>query len=1083
MELLLLGAVEVWARGAQLKLPSTKLKQLLAALAWDAGRMVPTDTLVRRLWGEQAPPRELASVHANVSRLRAVLKQCGEPGAQLERVPLGYRLRLPAESIDLVQFRREQTRARAAAELGRIDEAIRLLRSAQSLVRGEPLAGLPGDWAAQIRAELLEQAHDVTLLRIELQLTAHPESARDLLTELTHSAAEHEFDQSVLELRMRALHLAGRTTEALHLYGEFRTRLREHSGLDPGPTSQRLYQQLLHNDFVAEAASGPSSAIPVVPPPVPTPVRPSATVPDTLDRDPPGFVGRRADVAVLTAEVERRLAAGQTALLVIDGMPGIGKSTLALYVAHRLRRHCPDGALQLRLRGHDEHIGATSPETALDVLVGMLGATAKEVQRSQGLDHAIARWRRYVNGKRLLILLDDASSAEQVLPLIPTGPGSIVLVTARTRLTDLPGATRHALAPMSDTDAAELFSSTAQIAHGASDPALRGVLTACDGFPLALSLAGNTLRMRESWSVADLAVDLSARHVSGRPGSVIAPAIARTVATSYRDLPEIERRILRRLALDPGPRIPVHAVAALADAAYAETNQALFQLVSKNLIFEPSRHHYRLHDMMRLFAEDACAADESAQELELAAERLALYTIGAVESATRLFHPHRHVRLAGHAADTDGSGDDSGNDSGGSSSGSDESEAGFRSAAEAAAWLDSEREWLMATASSWFARDRALHAATLCHMLAKYLDRRSLWKQGIDLHRRSLEVWRELGNAGGQAHALTDLAAAYWRIGSGDLTLLHAQAALEIWSALDDTEGQADALLQLARAYVSQRRYGEAIASAERCAALRIAAQDTRGHAVAMHHLGTALFESGRHGLAISRVLVALDLAREIGDENIQLACINNLGEFHNRIGDFAGAASCYRQALPLAQKFSDGYNLGVVVVNLGDAQTRLGRPAAALPLLERAMQIFQAVESEHGRLLVLTAQARAHQALGRGSSARTLLEQAYELAERLVEPRQISSICLIHGDTYAAEDDSRAARKAYEQALIYAGQADSPLLEAVACHRLGDNCAASGDLRRARTYWRRALALYGDDGYTEQAAALRSRLETDEAA
>ena len=1065
MEFRLLGPVELWTRGTQLGLPSTKLKQLLAALLWDPGQMVPTVTLVRRMWEEEAPPRELASLHANVSRLRGVLRECGDPGAQLEHIPLGYRLLVPPESIDVVQFRRDRAQARAEADRGHIDEAIRLLRSAEALVHGEPLAGLPGNWAASKRAELLELNHDVTLLRIELQLTAHPETARDLLTELRRSTAEHEFDESVLELHMRALHLAGRTSDALHVYGEFRARLRDHSGLDPRASSRRLYERLLKDE--PEPVSAPITIrSPLTPTPSVSRAAP-APIPDTLDRDPPGFVGRRVDLDAVTAEVESRLAAGESALLVIDGMPGIGKSTLALYAAHRLRHHCPDGALQLHLRGHDEHLGPSTPEAALDLLAGMLGATAQEIQRGPGLDHAIARWRRHVLGKRLLILLDDASAAEQILPLIPTGPGCVVLVTARTRLTDLPGAARHALAPMRDAEATDLFVSAARMSRAVSDPAVRDVVAACDGFPLALAVAGNTLRMRESWSIADLAEDLASPHAARQPDSVIAPAIARTVATSYRDLPELERRILRRLALNPGARIHLRAVIALADASPSETNQALFQLVSKNLIFETARHHYRLHDMMRLFAEHACAVDESAEDLDLAAERLALYTLGAVESAIRLFHPHRHVRLVEVAPDPDDG----------------RYESGFTSVAEAAAWLDSEQEWLRTTARYWFTHDRALHGAALSHMLAKYLDRRSLWKEGIELHQRSLEVWRGLGNAIGQAWALTDLAAASSRINSGDRTLLYANAALALWSALDDPEGQADALLLAARAFFSLRRYAEAIESSERCVALRRAAQDTRGCAVAMLQLGGALFESGQHRTGISRALAALDLAREIEDETIECGCINNLGEFHARIGDFTGAESYYREALPLVQKYDGGHDLGVVVVNVGDAQTRLNQPAAALPMLERSMEIFESVESEHGRLLVLTAQARAHHALGRTRSARALLEQAYLLAEQFADPRKISNLCLINGDVYTADEDHRAARLAYSQALDYAGKAGAPLLQAVAHHRLGDNAAVLGEPRRARASWLRALDLYGDTSYTEQAAALRARLEDNEAA
>lgn len=543
MEFRLLGPVELWAHGRQIRLPSPKLKQLLAALLLDAGDMVPTDTLIHRLWGEDAPPSDTTSLHTYLSRLRKVLDQCEEPGLGIEYISLGYHLHGPVDHLDVHQFGQSVALARAAAGRGDLAEALRRVSFAEGLVHGEPLAGPPGSWAGDKRGELAEQIHAAALFRIELQLTADPRSARGLLAELHGLAGKREFDESVLALLMRTLNSAGRAPEALHAYGAYQERLRERSGLNPGTALQQLYAQLLH-DEPAKIRT-----------PVPKP--PAVEPPDTLDRDPQTFVGRHRDVAAITAEIDDQLTSGGSAVLVVDGAPGIGKTTLALHLAHQLRGRCPDGAMQLHLRGHDETQRPTSPETALGLLLGMLGVESKQIQHAGSLDLAIALWRRHSAGKRLLLLLDDAADAEQIAPLIPGGAGSIVLVTARNRLADLPEALRHPLEPMLDEEAAQLIVRLAHIGP-TRDPALRDVAAACGGYPLALAVAGRILRTRRAWSIADLAEHLAhsrAGHM-GKPDAITVQ-LFRVFSTSYRDLPDFERMLLRRLSLNPGLRIHV----------------------------------------------------------------------------------------------------------------------------------------------------------------------------------------------------------------------------------------------------------------------------------------------------------------------------------------------------------------------------------------------------------------------------------------------------------------------------------------------------------------------------------------------
>ena len=1045
MEFRLLGPVELWAHGEQIPLPSTKVKLLYAALLWDAGRLVSTSVLIKRIWGDDAPPRELASLQSNASRLRKCLESCGDPTLKLTQISLGYRLAVPTECIDRQQFDRAVALARGAASRGDTQEAIRLLRSAEALVHGdEPLAGLVGRWAAETRAELEEQIREATVQRISLQTTLGETHA--VLPELRRLAAKHEFDESILRLLMRTLHAAGRTSDALDAYTLFQARLREEKGLDPRAQLRKLHEELLRD----ESAPG-KAAKPLVPAP--------AAPPSTLDRDPPGFVGRRRDIETITADIESQLATGVPVICGIDGMPGIGKTTLAVHIAHRILRLCPDGAFQLCLRAHDEQQSPTDPETALGLLLGMLGIEPGRIQRAASLDYLISLWRKHTAGKRMLLLLDDAADAEQIAPLVPSGAGNIVLVTARNRLTGLPEALRHALEPMPDADASALFVGAARMSP-TSDPALRDVVAACGGFPMALAVAGNTLRTRQAWSIGDLAEHLAnaMNSPARKPDSIISP-LFRVFSTSYRDLPEFERMLLRRLSLSPGPRIHFRAAAALADADPGETDCALLNLVEKSLLKEPERRYYELHDMMRIFAAYACDVEENPAVRQAASDRLIRYTLGAVDAATRLFHPQRHVALVDLTAGGDARHD-----------------YGFSNAKQATAWLDAEKVWLRTVAEHWFANGHPEQAAALVHMISKFLDRRSLWKESIALHESALKAWRDAGNTTGEAHALTDLAAAHWRLGAYQAALERATEALRLWTGLASPNGMADALLQYGRVHYSTHHYAAAIESFTECLRLREGEHDPQITAVALHHLAVAQFDSGRYEEGITTAERALTHARSAHDVTIERNCINSLGEFRLDLGDYAGAETYCQQALLLADQAGDLRGVAVFALNLSECETFLHRPETALPLLDRALENFERLENVYDQANVMVAQARAHLELGRVKSATVLIDTAAEIAEQLSDPSQLARVQMLYGHLNAAAGSYQAAAEAFRVALDHAVAAGTPFLQASALRQLGDTTERVHGTAHARRHWLSALALYGSV-WSPEAELLRERI------
>lgn len=1051
MEFRLLGAVELWAHGAEIPLPALKLKQLYAVLLWDAGRPVSNSMLVDRLWGDFPPAKEAASLQANVSRLRTCLKLCGDPSISLDPISMGYRLRVPIECIDKVQFERTVVLARDTARRGDTTEAIRLLRSAEALVRGEePLAGLPGEWAAERRTELGEQIREALVQRITLQLKMG--ETHTVLPELRQLAAKHEFDESILELYMRALRAVGRTTDALDAYALFHARLSDQKGLDPRVQLKRLHEELLRDDTARATPTRPSATL--------APSR--AAPPDTLGRDPLNFVGRRDDVEAIMAEIDGQLAAGTSVVFAIDGMPGIGKTTLALHLAHRLRGRCPDGAMQLHMRGHDEHQSPTDPETALGLLLAMLGAEPRQIQRAGSLDLAITLWRKHTAGKNLLLFLDDAADAEQIAPLIPNGPGNVVLVTARNRLTGLSEATRHPLEAMRDEEAGQLFLAKARMAP-TTDPALHGVVAACGGIPLALAVAGNTLRTRPAWSIRDL-VDhfASVRTSHMRKPDAIAAQLFRVISTSYRDLPELERVLLRRLSLNPGLRTHLHMAAVLADAEPSDTEAALFNLVEQNLLIDSEHRHYQLHDMMRIFAAYACETEEAPEELEAASNRLMYFTIGAVDAATKLVYPYWHAALTDSANDRDFP-----------------DGFGFSDHQQAARWLDSEKDWLVTVIEYWFANGHPQEAATLVNLLSRFLDRKNLRKEAVALHGRSLAAWRDCGNVLGQAQTLNDLAAAHWRLGASDSALDCATRALDLWAALGNADGRAGALLQLGRAHHAQHRHAAAIDCFTQCARHWRSMDERQNAGSALHHLSTAQFDAGLHKDAITTLEEALELAETGDDPEVRCNCLNSLGVFLVHLGDHARAEHCYQQALRLADQIGNGNRAAAFAMNLAECQVRLERPEYALPLLERAYETFSTLDYQHYLTITVITQAEAHLGLRRIRSAQALIDTAAVQAEQSGDPMPLARVHVVYGRIFAASGDHPAALRAFRLALGFADEANVPYMQGVAHRGIGDLYELMGRADVARHHWRRALAVY-DGVPSPEVEALRLKLGLD---
>jgi DNA-binding SARP family transcriptional activator len=1070
LEFRLLGAVEMHSGERRIDAGSPKTRLLLAILLLARQDAVAPESLARHLWDEDAPPKYQVSIQAYASRLRRSFEELGEGLVNLSFISgVGYRLRVPSENVDALQFKGLTDRGRKAATDGDPRSALDLLNEARSLIRGKPLADLAGSWAHGARIGLEEQLRSSAVIRIKLQLDqGEPES---VIGELQQLANRYRSDQKIAALLMRALHEAGRSADALAYYHTIERRLRKDLGIEPHAQLVAMNHMILigRSDVGSAVSAGPAGlAAPAGRETghgghesVDAPAEPA--VPNTLDADPPGFSGRDDDLRLLNQRVAERLTAGRTAVCVISGMPGVGKTTLALRLAHDLREQgfCPDGAFQIPLHGHDNDQSASRPETSLSLLLSTLGLDPGRLQRADGLDHLAALWRRHTDGRRVLMVLDDASDASQIWPLIPNGPGSVVLVTSRHTMFDLADAVDHPLAILTEEEAGALFLNSSNLASDSGDDAVARVVRACARLPLALSVAGGLIRAHPAWTADDLADHL---RDTDRPGlgNALSHALAATFQTSYRQLPDATRNVFRHLALHPGTHIEQRLTAALAGIGGDEADVALCTLVEQNLLIELGRHRYRLHDLLRDFAGTRMQAEDQPNEPDLARDRLLRHCMVSTERAAAIFHPYRHRPLP-------------------SAFEGDYvrwREPGFSDSRDAASWLEEEYRVLLAIVEDAVARGRTSEAALLVQQLAVFLDRRGYWRESISLHEKSLSTWIRLGDREGEARTRGELATARWRLGQLDQALEEAQAALGLWRALGDRQGEAEANMQLGRVYSALRSPERAAQCYEYAASACAGFGDPTGEARGLYHLATVLFDLGYYDDAIERARRALILAESVGDVTVERNAAANIGDFLRQRGRYSEALEYCLRALRLSEESGDPQNVAIAAHNFGEVCSLAGDHASAKVPLETALGIFTRLGVVPSIVATLIVMQRIAQAENQMEAAEGLHCRAAEYADRVEHPLIGAQVQVAAAELHLCRRERLAALAAYRHALRLA-EAAHAFAEQAAAHRgIGDVLVAEGDAGGARTHYEQAVGLLAKLR-PQEAAELRRLLDS----
>ncbi|SOD46070.1 DNA-binding transcriptional activator of the SARP family [Streptomyces sp. Ag82_G6-1] len=599
-----LGPVRAWRGDEPVTTGSPQQRALLAALLLREGRTATAAELIDALWGEEPPSQALAAVRTYASRLRKVLDPGGEarrPGgtaatasAVLVSESGGYAVRdLAEDALDLTVAQDLATEAEKARSAGDLCHARETLRRALALWDGETLAGVPGPYAQTQRVRLEEWRLQLVESRLDMDLEqgCHAEA----VSELTALTAAHPLRERLRELLMLALYRSGRQAEALAVYADTRRLLADELGVDPRPGLSELQQRILQADPGLAEPSSPA------PEPATVPVRPAqlpATVPDFTGRS--GFVRELGDIL---ASAEGRVMA----VSALAGIGGVGKTTLAVHVAHRARAAFPDGQLYVDLQGAGARVA--EPETVLGSFLRALGTADSAIPDS--LEERAALYRSVLAGRRVLVLLDNARDAAQVRPLLPGTDGCAALVTSRVRMLDLAGAHLIDLDVMSPDEALALFTKIVGEERVASErKAALDVVAACGFLPLAIRIAASRLAARRTWTVSVLAAKLAdeRRRLDELQAGDL--AVKATFELGYGQLEPAQARAFRLLGLADGPDISLAAAAAVLDLPAEDTEDLLESLVDTSLLESAAPGRYRFHDLVRLYARACAERDE-----------------------------------------------------------------------------------------------------------------------------------------------------------------------------------------------------------------------------------------------------------------------------------------------------------------------------------------------------------------------------------------------------------------------------------------------------------------------------------------
>ncbi|MER5197475.1 AfsR/SARP family transcriptional regulator [Streptomyces sp. NPDC002755] len=1027
----LLGPVELWVAGRPVDLGPAKRRTVLAALLVDAGRWVAAETLIDRVWGEDPPAQVRGTLYAHIARVRRVLQGTtsdltggaeGPPGApSLLRGSGGYRLDVARELVDAHRFRSLVERARQAD----LTDAVRvgILREALGLWQGDPLAGLPGDWAARTRESWLHQRIDAVLAWADAELLVGGHGV--VVDTLSVLVAEHPLTEPLAVALMRGLHAAGRAPEALACYAALHKRLADELGTAPGAEARREHEAILSGRPAAPAvrrtppgtgASTSTATTTGTGTGTGNGLGSGRAVPAQLPMEAVGFTGREEELArlekALGAAAERPTAVVVSA---VSGTAGVGKTALAIHWAHRARDRFPDGQLYVNLRGYDPEQPMTAPDALVRFLTA-LGVSGQDIPLET--DDRAARYRTAVAGRRMLIVLDNAATVEQVRPLLPGTGSCAVLVTSRDSLAGLvarEGAHRLDLDLLPAAVARTLLRRLVGPRAEAEPDAVDALAAQCARLPLALRVAAELAAARPATSLTDLVTELADQQrrldlldADGDPRA----AVAVVFSWSLRHLPADAARTFRLLGLHPGPDLDAHAAAALTGSSPADARRALDVLARAHLVQPVEAARYGMHDLLRAYATRLATAEDAPQAREAALDRLFDHYLATAAAAMNCLHPaEAHLRPAAPESATpvpDLSDPDA-----------------------ARAWLNTERPCLTAVSAHTAAHGRPTHAIRLSLTLYRYLIG-GHHTDGLTMHGHARDAARLIADPVSEARALLGLGTAYWQLARHEPARRHLQEALTLFRQAGDPTGQARALVNLGLLDERLGRFRPAVGHLEQALSLYRSVDDRMGEAIALKDLASVEGQLGRYGQAADHLQQALTLLRLAGNRYLEAHALNDLGTVESRLDRLESAARRQEQALVLFREVGDGYGEAGALHSLGVVHSRREQHAQAAECHRQALTLYRLNGDRDGEARALNGLGEAASAAGRPAEALAHHTDALAIAEDIGSPGQLARALGGLGEAHHTLGETAPALCRYERALTLYAELGMPEADAI---------------------------------------------------
>jgi DNA-binding SARP family transcriptional activator len=924
-----LGPLRAFVGEREVKLGPPLQRALFAVLALRQNHVVYHAELVDALWGEELPNRPAGGVHTYVAGLRRAFEPGRgrrSPGGVIESRGSGYLLRIAPDAIDLVRFERLIAMARAAVSSGDLQTAERRYDEAIGLFDGVALGGVPGPFAAMQRDRLAEVRLGVIEDRIELLLALGRHAA--VLGDLRTMTKEHPLRERAWVQLMLALYRAGRQADALAAFDAAREACTRELGLDPGPLLRDLRQRIVVADPGLTTATVAGA---------PTPVQAQARAPVRRDipRDIEGFIGRDREIDRVLSSIDGFGGGpGQGSaprpvpplrVFAIDGMAGVGKTALAIRLAHRLADDYPDGQLYLDLHAHTDGQDPLTAAAALDKLLRAVGVPGERIPID--VQERAATWRAEIDGRRMLLVLDNAVGTAQVRPLLPGSAGSLVLITARRRLPGLQDCEFLSLDVLPDAEAATLFAIAAGDVRPAAEPeATEAVVRICGNLPLAVQIAGARLRHREAWNVTYLLDRLGDEDRRLAELRVDDRSVAVAFGLSYRSQASKHRRIFRLLGLFPGPEFTARAAAALAGADVRETDEALEELVDAHLLEQPGAGRYRFHDLLGVFAARQCLAEETESDRRAAMKRLLDFYIITVDNAEELIRPQRLDRAERPSRGR--------------------AEQRFDDRAAALAWLDAERAGLVPLVRAAGEHRLDDQGWQIARYLWGFFETRRLWADWIGCYELALPCARRAGDRLAEARILVGLGVCRHDLREYAEAIVHYHRALSLMREVGFRSGEAGTLTNLGNSYRRLGKTAESIACQEQSLEIFRESGDRVGTGIALANLGERYRDAGRFQESIDCQRQALEIFQEFGSRAMEGNVLDNLARTYQSMGRYDEAAQCGEQALAARRDAADRFGEAETLDCLGQIHQAAGRTVEARRQWSRALDLFDELDA-----------------------------------------------------------------------------------------------------------------------------------------